>query len=207
MKNKIVLFLFLFLFGIDIVFCQQKQEYLVVHFLYGSKPYKKYKKDESKWFGGILGGHAGVEVDSNQILNFVPQGKFHIVAKKQKNSAFVINDRASFYQILGGNYEENKKLMIVIPITPKQKERLLCVSEKYLAKTPYDYAFLGMRCGAATYDILAQIGILKHRPDFKTSMRIFYPKKVRKKLIKLAQKNNWTIIREEGTKKRKWETD
>jgi hypothetical protein len=43
-----------------------------IHFLYGSKPAKEYKDVEQKWFGGMYGGHAGIEIDSNQILNFLP---------------------------------------------------------------------------------------------------------------------------------------
>src|ERR1700741_2237387 len=64
-----------------------------VHFLYGSKPAKQYKDSESKWFGGKLGGHVGIEVDSNRILNFIPQGEFHwFEKKKDPHSRYAIHD-------------------------------------------------------------------------------------------------------------------
>jgi len=189
-------------------YAQQDSIFLKVHFLYGSKPQKAYKKTQSKWFGGKLGGHAGVELDSNQILNFIPQGKFHLIAhKKNKHSTFATHDFEGFYSIMGGKAHDHKKLIIKILISQKQKEHFECIQKNYLAQTPYDYAFLGIRCGAATHDILGQLGILKHFSYRGTIFKIFYPKRVRKKLIRLAQKQGWQIQREEGTKGRKWERD
>src|SRR3954451_1597248 len=60
----------------------QDSSVIKVHFLYGSKPFRKYKDTEPKWFGGMLGGHVGIETDSGQILNFTPRGSFHWLAKK-----------------------------------------------------------------------------------------------------------------------------
>ncbi len=58
--------------------------FLKVHFLYGSRPLKEYQDTEKKWFGGILGGHVGIEGDSNRIINFLPSGSFHVF-KKESN--------------------------------------------------------------------------------------------------------------------------
>jgi len=65
----------------------------------------------------------------------------------------------------------------------------------------------GMRCAASTYEILAQIGLLPQYSHFKTYMKIFYPRRLRKRLLAKAEQNNWTITRYEGTPKRKWERD
>jgi hypothetical protein len=64
-----------------------------------------------------------------------------------------------------------------------------------------------MRCGAATYEVLGQLGILPQLSLKKTSKRIFYPKLLRQKLFAKAEANNWTIERQEGSPKRKWEQD
>ncbi len=57
--------------------------FLKVHFLYGSRPLKKNTRTlKKKWFGGILGGHVGIEGDSNRIINFLPSGPFTYLKRK-----------------------------------------------------------------------------------------------------------------------------
>jgi hypothetical protein len=186
----------------------QDSTYLKVHFLYGSKPLKKYKDTERKWFGGVLGGHVGIEGDSGRILNFLRKGKFHWFAKKDnKHSMFREHATSSFYSIFRYDPDSVKKAIIYIPVTPQQKQQFDSIATVYLKQTPYDYAFFGMRCGAAAYDILAQLGVLTRYSYCKTYKKIFYPKKLRKRLLKKATKNNWTIIRQVGSIKRKWERD
>lgn len=186
----------------------QDSIFLKVHFLYGSKPLKKYKASEQKWFGGILGGHAGVECDSNRVLNFLPSGKFHLFSKKKnKHSTYAIHTIDNFYAILGGNPNEIKKAIVYIPITKLQKQKFDSITTLYLKQTPYDYALFGMRCGAATYEILGQLNILPGFSYAKTSRKILFPRKLRKRLFKKAAENNWQIFRQEGSEKRKWEHD
>jgi len=182
--------------------------YIKVHFLYGSKPKREFKDIESKWFGGKLGGHVGIEIDSNKIIDFVPYGDFHYFAHKDKySSKYATHDLKSFWEIFGGSSESVKKLTIVIPISLSQKLKLDSISKAYTQQTPYDYAFIGMRCGAAAYDIISQIGLLKKYTYRKTYMKIFYPKKIRKRLLKQAVQNKWSINKQEGTHRRKWEKD
>ena len=181
--------------------------YLKVHFLYGSKPKAAYKDTEPKWFGGKFGGHVGIEADSLQILNFIPTGKHHAFAKnKTPESAFVVHHPQSFYAILGGDGNNVKKAIFYIPITHTQKQLIDSISIAYLQKSPYDYAIFGMRCGAAAYDILAQLDILPAYSINKTYKKIFYPKKLRKRLFKLAKARNWLVHTEQGSDTRKWET-
>ncbi len=182
--------------------------FIKVHFLYGSKPLPKFKATEHKWFGGILGGHAGVEADNGKILNFLPSGKFHVFAsKKNKHSTYATHNQQGFYQILGGQPDSNKKAIFYIPVSFQQKQVFDSLTTQYLKQTPYDYALFGMRCGAATYDMLAQINVLPTYSYRKTYTKIFYPKKLRKRLFKLASANNWKVEQTEGTVKRKWEKD
>lgn len=182
--------------------------YLKVHFLYGSKPLKAYKDTEPKWFGGILGGHVGIEGDSNQILDFGPREKFHVFAQKGKrNSYFGLKSHESFYSILGAHPDSVKMAVVYIPITRVQKARFDSISRIYTNDSPYDYAFFGMRCGAASYDILSQLGILPDYGYTQTYTRIFYPKKLRKRLFTLAVAKNWKVVKYEGTSRRKWEKD
>lgn len=182
--------------------------YIKVHFLYGSKPKREYKSSEKKWFGGKLGGHTGIEFDSNTIIDFVHQGNFHYIAhKKDCHSRFAIHNPTEFWEIFGGETDSVKKLSVTIPITAVQKRILDSLTQTYTSNTPYDYAFIGMRCGAATYDILSQLGIVKSYSHRKTYRKIFYPKKLRKRILKMAQRNHWEITRQAGTRRRKWERD
>lgn len=179
-----------------------------VHFLHGSKPKHAYKHEEDKWFGGKLGGHVGVEISPNKILNFQPAGRFHIFSKSYLiNSKFSIHDTISFYGILGGKPFEVKKTIVTIKISAQQKKQLDSLTAIYTVKAPYDYAFFGMRCGAAAYDILANTGVVKKYKFKKTYRKIFYPRKLRRRLESKAEENNYGVKKIEGSIKRKWEKD
>lgn len=179
-----------------------------VYFLYGSKPGKEFKQEEPKWFGGKLGGHAGIAVDSDEIVNFLPSGKLHILPKsKDQHARWTVSSEEGFRRILGGAADSNQLLVIEIPVSKAQYDALDSVHQQYVSKCPYDYAFMGMRCGAATYDVLAQAGILSRQGRFLTVSRFFYPKRVRKKLIRKAHRNNWKTTFYKGTDRRKWEKD
>ena len=199
---KLSLYVFLFLAS-----ASGQETEIQVHFLYGSKPKRAFKKTEPKWFGGKLGGHVGVGISEDKILNFVRRDRFHLVShKKKRHSAFMIHNEKDFYNIFSV-CDSAKKTIISIPITQDQKRFLDSLEASYLEKVPYDYAFLGMRCAAATYDILSQLGFLKRHKQGRMVRKIFYPKKLRKRLFKLAYQNNWPIRQEQGTIRRKWERD
>jgi len=184
-----------------------QEVHLKIHFLYGSKPLKQYKESEQKWFGGILGGHVGIESEGERVVSFVPEGKLHIFSHRNKrNSTFAIHSTESFYNIFGDT-DSVKRIIVYIPINQTVKVKLDSIFENYLDGVPYDYAFFGMRCGAATYEILAQLGVLENYPLGKVWRRIFYPRKLRKRLLKLALNNDWLVVRGEGSIKRKWERD
>jgi len=186
----------------------QDSAILKVHFLYGSKPVRQYRHVEKRWFGGILGGHVGIECDSNQVINFVPISNFHVFAKQQnRHSAYVVHSVRNFYSIMGSNADSVKMAVVYIPIDHKQKLLFDSISTCYLQQTPYDYAFIGMRCGAAAYDILSQLHILHRYSLNAIYKKIFYPKKLRERLFRKAAANRWLIVKREGSKRRKWEQD
>jgi hypothetical protein len=199
-------FFLLFLIYFNSLFSQDST-YLKVHFLYGSKPLKA-DKGEPKWFGGILGGHVGLESDSGKILNFLPVGKFHIFPKKKnKHGAYALYSSAQFYGYFGGNPDSVKKATVFIPLSKQQKIEFDSITNAYLKTTPYDYSLFGFRCGAASYEILGQLGLLPKYSFNKTLRTIIYPRKLRKRLLKKATDNAWTIVRKQGSVQRKWEKD
>jgi hypothetical protein len=201
-----------FLFAV-IVFCchfSHCQDSLVikVHFLYGSKPKKEFRSTEPKWFGGMLGGHVGIEYGTNRFYSFEGRGRQHIFAKrKNRHSIYRVIDSTTFWNIMGTSGDKVKRLTIVLPVLPNQTHQLDSITKTYLAETPYDYALFGMRCGASTYEILAKLGFLKRYSHFWTYMKIFYPRKLRKRLIAKAESHEWTMTSKKGTTRRKWERD
>lgn len=208
MKSKHT-YLKLLLVAISLFSCvndfSQQEVTLKVHFLHGSKPLKNSSSKEDKWFGGLHGGHVGVEVINGEVFSFYPSGKFHYFpSKKNINSSFKKESLDNFYSVFG-DYDSVKRTIIYIPITKDQKEMFDSLSSGYINKPPYDYAFLGMRCASASYDVLAVLGILKQKSRKSTSMNIFYPKVLRRKLIKEANRKKWLVEYYEGVTSRKWE--
>jgi hypothetical protein len=186
----------------------QTTSYLKVHFLYGSKPMREHRDTEKKWFGGVLGGHCGIEADSNQIVSFFRGGDFHYVARKNnRHSRYVTHSYDRFYSIFGGAPETKKRAVVHVPVTAEQKQKFDSLIAAYRQQTPYDYAFIGMRCGSATYEILGQLEVLPAYGYRRTYWKIFYPRRLRRPLFSVAEKNNWTIERNDGSVTRKWEKD
>jgi len=182
--------------------------YIKVQFIYGSKPLKKHRDTEKKWFGGLPGGHVGIEGDSSRVLDFHPYKNFHLIETSQnKHSRFMLRHADEFWSGFGCPGETVKKATVIIPVTRAQKQRYDSIASSYLSNTPYDYAFIGMRCAAATYDILSQLDIVKPLPKTTMYMKIFYPKKLRQRLYARAEEMGWEVVKQEGSAKRKWEQD
>jgi hypothetical protein len=187
---------------------QSDSGYIYVHFLYGSKPAAKYRSVENKWFGGKLGGHVGIETDSNRVLHFLPSGGLHIIRHPLRpNSKFHLDDIKSFNSVFNNVPDSSKTLRIRIPVSSSQLSFLDSLQNSYCSTPPYDYAFIGMRCGSSTYEILAQLGILRPMGKGRTMMKIFYPRRLRKRLIRLAEDRNWQMTGKPGSIRRKWERD
>lgn len=199
MKKLVVLFLLLPCFAAG----QDSLLTIKVHFLYGSKPAKGHRKTETRWFGGMHGGHVTLQM-GDSVIGFNPFFKYHIFPhKKKKSSAWVLQTHDEFVR----DTFKHKYTSVEIPVTEAQYLQLKMTANGYLEKTPYDYAFLGMRCAAATYDLLGQIGVVKEYSKFRNVFSNFYPKLLRKKIFNLTLENNYKITFHNGTHTRKWEKD
>ena len=182
----------------------QNQHTIKVYFKYGSKPARHFKKTEEKYFGGIHGGHVSIGVDT-AVIGFSFYYGYHIFPNNKKlNGVYNFEGIHKFRKDTVGF----KYTTFQISLTDTQYYKLNTIFNNYLfLRTPYDYALFGMRCAAAAYDVLSQIGIFKVRSRCCNIISNFYPKLLRKKMFKLAKKNNYTILKHAGRTSRKWERD
>jgi hypothetical protein len=176
------------------------QDTLKLNFLYGSKPVKSFKDSESKVFGGLKGGHVNLEA-KGKVLDFMP-GRNPVFPKNSNpTGGFQLN------QSVYWDTAASKWITILIPVSICQMQQLEKIFESYSQKTPYDYAIFGMRCAAASYDILSEIGLVKKIDTNKNVLKNFYPKLFRKRMLKWAKTNGFTVIYHPGKSSRKWEKD
>lgn len=155
----------------------------------------------------MLGGHVGIEGDSAKFYSFEIHGKNKVFNGKPNNSIYKIATADEFWNIMKTKEDSLKITTVILPLTAQQKQKFDSITQTYHKQVPYCYAVFGMRCGASTYDILAQLGLFPRYSRFKTIAKIFYPRRLRKRLLAKAEKNKWSIMRKEGTPKRKWERD
>lgn len=193
----------LFIFFINISFCCVAQQQVAIHFLYGSVPAKGFSHVEKKRFGGKKGGHVTLET-GDSIIGFQPKGTCHIIGNKQYcKGYFRADDKKKWVADTVGN----KYASIIIPLKTEQYQQVKTTLDNYLQKTPYDYALLGMRCAAATYDVLEDAGVVKKRSHLSKWTAFFYPQLLRRQMLKMARENNYAIVKHEGKKSRKWEKE
>lgn len=196
-------FIFFFFFFSHFLFASDSL-FVKVHFVYGSKPKSAFKKIETKQFGGIHGGHVYLELENKIISYGTNNGKWHIFPHKSKSAGRYRIDKDLKWH---GDTGKLKITTIIIPITEEQLLKFKETEKKYFEQTPYDYAFLGMRCAAGAYDVLSKAEVCKHKSRFGIISKNFYPKRLRVKLLKRAEKENWQVFRQEGRNTRKWERD
>jgi hypothetical protein len=196
-------FIFLFLFLSNYFFAADSL-FVKVHFVYGSKPKRAFKETELKQFGGIHGGHVYLEVNQKIISYGTNNGKWHIFPHKSKSAGKYRVDKDLKWH---GDTGKLKITTIIIPITKEQLLKFKEVEESYFEKTPYDYAFLGMRCAAGAYDVLDKAEVCSHKTRWRIISKNFYPKRLRVKLLKRAKNENWQVLKQNGRATRKWEKD
>ncbi|HMR91615.1 MAG TPA: hypothetical protein PKC69_04850 [Chitinophagaceae bacterium] len=177
------------------------QDTIRLHFLYGSKPAKGFKDSEKKLFGGLKGGHVNIQVD-NQVLDFMPGDPCAIVPNNAKPGGGFRLSKGVYWDTANTKWST-----VYIPVSGEQKEKLLSIFKEYAASTPYDYAVFGMRCAAASYDVLSEAGLFKRLRNPNNVMVHFYPKLLRKKIYRWAENRNYRVVHHEGRTSRKWETD
>ena len=179
------------------------EKVLKVHFLYGSKPRKAFRESEEKYFGGIHGGHVTIEVDG-MIFGFSPKDGFHYISHyRHRLSSFSERECKEWSK----DTASRKYTSIIIPISLDDYLKLKSIRENYLKNTPYDYAFLGMRCAAATADVLSQISIGKKRSKAGLVLHNFFPQPLRRRMLYLASIKKYTVVKHEGRVSRKWENE
>ncbi len=195
-------FIFFLFFSFSSFADEMPAEYheIKIHFLHGSRPKRGFKTTESKAFGGIHGGHVTLEIDGMEYGFNPSQIPVHIFPKKKKlHSSF---DETPVSQKVNG---ERKYTTISMAIDHEKYVQLKSIIRSYLDQSPYDYAFFGMRCAASTRDILEQLDIMKDRSNFNSIRKAFYPKRLRRQLLKMVDEKGFKIEGVEGRLSRKWE--
>lgn len=184
-------------------YSQDSTHIIKVHFLYGSVPAKKYKNEEKKWFGGLHGGHVTLEVNQ-QVYGFNPKGRYHVFPqRKNKHGAWSKESSPLFYKDTVGN----RYASFVIPVSTDQKQKLDSLLQAWYINSPRDYSFFGFRCASSTWEALEEIGILQSHSDLWKAWVIFYPRRIRKRMYRFAEQENWNIEYNQGRATRKWEKD
>ncbi|WP_343747801.1 hypothetical protein [Fluviicola sp.] len=179
-----------------------QKDTLVVEVIYGSKP---LSKEESHWFGGKLGGHIGLRIGQDSVLHFLPGRRVNATNANSDIGRYVISSEKQFYHTF--YCDTLKTMQIFIPVDHKQKLELLQSSAPFIQKGPYPYAFFGMRCAAACYHLLSLADVTEKHSKSKMTWKFFYPRKLRKFLLKKATENHWIVKQTAGSRKRKWDHD
>ena len=197
--------------------------------LYGSIPAKGWMGREPMYGPNTLinrtaklhGGHVGVEYAPGKVLSFQPlkytgiASSGHLITssnKKNFNSCFRTYSETRMWNVLGnyyGNIDSLRRAVFVIPVTAAQKKILDSLAGQYTRESPYDYAFLGMRCASATYDVLQAAGIV---PEYKHELwyNVFTTRQFRYLLYREYLHNKdkgWQLYTCKGSVSRKWEKD
>jgi hypothetical protein len=187
----------------DSLAIQQDTLIIKVNFLYGSRPLSNSERKEERYFGGKHGGHVSIEIDSID-YGFGSEGRFHIFARRNNlHSSYI-------YKKTEGRpaYKIGRKFAtFYIPVSYQQYEQAKEILNSYCQKTPYDYAFFGMRCASSAHQVLGQLGILEKKNNFKCIVSSFYPKKLRRKMFRLAKEKQYKYYLQKGRKTRDWEKD
>ena len=197
---RIKLTIILLFFGL---YCSgQSGHKAIICFLHGSMPYRTQQRSERKETGGYLGGHVSIVLDSIE-FGFTSDRIKMFPSRRHPCGFFYCEEIKDFRQDTVGL----KYTIIEIPIDDTQYKGLINIIENYLGYPPYDYAFFGMRCASATYDVLSQIGVVKLKSRWGNIISNFYPKLLRKKIRKMAKQNHYKMTIHNGKKTRIWEED
>lgn len=180
----------------------QDSLFATVHVIYGSKP---KVSTEGKWFGGKLGGHIGLEVSPGKVVHFNPGGAVGAWQKNSDTGRYVVSTLEGFYCTFG--CDSVKQMAVKIPISAAEFKILDSIANHYVDRPPYPYAFFGMRCAAACYHLLSFTNVYPEISKRKMVRRFFYPRKLRKRLIRTAKKKQWKVTITEGRSSRKWDHD
>jgi len=138
----------------------------------------------------------------DSVFSFVYKGRVHIFSRKSNFHSEWINEPINNWV---SDTMNSKYCSFIIPLTDEKYHQFRSIQSEYCCNNPYDYAFFGMRCASATYDVLSEIGVLKEMPHFGMVTKVFYPKLLRKRFFRMAHSEGWELVRHEGNPRRKWE--
>ena len=195
--------------------------------LYGSIPAKGWMDIEPMYGPNSLinrtaklhGGHVGVEYEPGKVLSFQPlkytgpAASGHLFSSSRHiNSCFRIYTESRMWNVLGNHYnniDSLRRAVFVIPVTAAQRRILDSLANQYTTSSPYDYAFIGMRCASATYDVLQTAGIV---PAYQHQLwyNVFTTREFRWLLYQqyvLNKDKGWQLYTCKGSRSRKWEKD
>jgi hypothetical protein len=199
---KRLIFLVL-VFAVPLGLSAQETHLLKVFFRYGSIPEIGYEHVEYEETGGLEGGHVSLGIDSLEI-GFTNINHIHTFpSKSEPNGIFYWEYLKDFED----QVSDKKYITFLVPLTEDQYLRLKSILMANIDNPPYDYAFLGMRCASAAYDVLSQIGLFELKSRTANILSNFYPRLFRRKMFELARKNDYTVMRIKGRKTRIWEGD
>ena len=189
-----------------IFFCSIKsltaQDTLTFYCVYGSKP---KAKGESSWFGGKLGGHIGLGINADTVFHFNPRGPVYALNRNSPLGVWRKNSAADFLCTFG--CDSVKTLIVKIPVDHTKWVKVREKGLEFIKKSPYEYAFFGMRCTAACYHLLSIADVYPELSKRKMTNKFFYPRKLRRKLLEDPRNSGWIISREPGRTTRKWDHD
>ena len=173
---------------------------ILVHFIHGSVPQKNcsYKKQR---LGGHLGGH--IEIESKGFvygflydtlpINYISKSKFN--SKFEKRSVKEWNELV----------KNDKITTIEIPTSIEESKKLDNLLNIHFSKTPYDYSFFGQRCTSSTAEILSDAGIINKFSNKEAVIAFYYPKLLRRTMLKYADKNKLKVNNKKGIECHDWE--
>lgn len=198
--QRVLLFTFLLVSAISQA--QDTGKLAQVHIIHGSRSKYQYQETEPRSLGGMFGGHVVMQLDSHIYGFLFTHYRFHLFPS-EKHSIGMFQDQPA------GSWHEwvknDRVTTITIPVSARQFLVMDSTYKEYNKSAPYDYAFIGMRCAASCYKILADAGILEPVTEKQSVWRAFYPRPLRKYLVKLAHERGWGIDITEGSPRRKWE--
>jgi hypothetical protein len=186
------------------VWAQDTLKLAQVHIIHGSRPKYKYQQTEYKMLGGMYGGHVVMQLDSHVYGFLFTQYRFHLFPSKKHSIGLMEDEPADEWR---SSIVEDKVTTVAIPVSESQFRRMDSTYREYAKTSPYDYAFFGMRCAASCYKMLADAGVLNPVTGKQSMWKAFYPRPLRKYLIRLANEKGWKVQITEGSPRRKWERD
>lgn len=176
---------------------------LIINYQFGSVPAKGFEGSEKKRAGGLLGGHVTCIIGKS-VYGFTDEGAdfTHVFPDHDHPNGYWQKEDITIWK---NKMETEQYMQFYIPVTYSQITMLRQILDGYVGKTPYDYAFFGMRCMSAMYDILGDIAILPVVPNWYVWALYFYPRKFRRDLTRMAYVNGWPMQFNQGRGTRKWE--